>query len=184
MRRSISLCAAALLCGSTSLAAQAALPAGPMRQLDWLVGEWQGAGTMTRGPGQRVEGSIVERATSHAGGYAMTLSGLGKAAVPGGDSIVVHDAFAMLWHDADAGRFRLKTFRANGHTVDADIEVGERRIVWGFPDPRAGQIRFTVALTPEGRWHEVGEFSRDGATWMKFFEMTLSRVGKQANAAH
>ena len=184
MRSLISLCAAALLAGTGPLAAQGALPPGPMRQLDWLVGEWHGAGTMTRGPGQQVEGSIVERATSHAGGYALTLSGLGKAAVPGGDSVVVHDAFAMLWHDADSGRFHLKTFRANGHTVDADIEVGERRIVWGFPEPRAGQIRFTVALTPEGRWHEIGEFSRDGATWTKFFEMTLRRVEQEANAAH
>ena len=184
MRPLISLCAAALLAGAGPLAAQGALPPGPMRQLDWLVGEWRGAGTMMRGPGQQVEGSIVERATSHAGGHALTLTGLGKAAVPGNDSVVVHDAFAMLWHDAEAGKFRLKTFRATGHTVDADIEVGERRIVWGFPDPRAGQIRFTVSLTPEGRWHEVGELSRDGATWMKFFEMTLSRVEKQANAAH
>jgi hypothetical protein len=35
--------------------------------------------------------------------------------------------------------------------------------------------RFTITLTPAGEWWEIGEFSRDGTTWTKFFEMTLKK---------
>ena len=175
MRPLIALCAAATLAGAGSLAAQAPL-ASPMRQLDWLVGEWHGNGNMMIGPGRQHDASVVEHAEVHAGGHALTLDGLGKA-LQGRDSIVVHSAFAVIWHDAEAARFRIKAFRATGHTVDADITVGDGSIVWGFDDPRAGRVRFTVTRTPEGRWHEVGEASRDGTTWMKFFEMSLVRLG-------
>jgi hypothetical protein len=37
-------------------------------------------------------------------------------------------------------------------------------------------MRFTVRLNEKGQWFEVGEFSRDGKAWQKFFEMTLERV--------
>lgn len=171
----------AALAGALPLAAQAPAEPTAMRRLAWLAGEWQGTGTMMRGPGQQHEGSIVERAAFHAGGHALTFEGLGKAAVAGGDSIVVHDAFGVIWHDGTD--FRLKAFRASGHTVDPDIEVTENRIVWAF-DERVGRIRFTVSHLPDGRWHEIGEMSRDGTTWLKFFEMDLTRVEKQAHSAH
>ncbi len=39
-----------------------------------------------------------------------------------------------------------------------------------------GKTRFTLDFT-DGKWHEIGEFSRDGGqNWMKNFEMTLSRA--------
>ncbi|HEU4829788.1 MAG TPA: hypothetical protein VFT04_11400 [Gemmatimonadales bacterium] len=164
--------------GALPLAAQVAAPAGGMRQLDWLIGEWNGTGTMSMGTGRQHEGSIVERATRHAGGHAITLEGLGKAAQAAGDSIVVHDAFALIWYDAGANAFRMKTFRATGHTVEPEIAVSAGKIVWGFTDPRAGRIRFTVTHLPDDRWHEVGEASRDGTTWMKFFEMNLTRAAR------
>jgi hypothetical protein len=164
--------------GALPLAAQASAPATAMAQLDWLMGEWNGMGTMAMGPGQQHEASIVERATRHAGGHAITLEGLGKAAAASGDSIVVHNAFAVLWHDTDTKTFRMKAFRATGHTVEPEIAVSDSSIVWGFTDPRAGRIRFTVTHLPDGRWHEIGEASRDGTTWMKFFEMNLTRAAR------
>jgi hypothetical protein len=175
--------ALAAAAGALPLAAQASAPVTAMQQLDWLVGEWTGMGTMAMGPSQQHEGSIVERATRHAGGHAITLEGLGKAAQASGDSIVVHNAFAVLWYDAEAKAFRMKAFRATGHTVDPEIAVSEGKIVWGFTDPRAGRIRFTVTHLPDDRWHEVGEASRDSTTWTKFFEMNLTRVEKQAHSA-
>jgi hypothetical protein len=37
------------------------------------------------------------------------------------------------------------------------------------------RIRYTIRLDDKGRWFEIGERSTDGATWTKFFEMTLAR---------
>jgi len=148
-----------------------------MKQLDWIVGRWTGAGTMATGPGQRHNASVVETATLHAGGHVLVLQGLGKVKVEGkSEEMVVHDAFATIWHDSTG--FRMQTFRSNGEVLRPEISVADRKVVWGFQDPRAGRIRFTVTLTEDGEWHEVGDASRDnGANWMRFFEMKLRRAG-------
>ncbi len=54
--------------------------------------------------------------------------------------------------------------------------VSENTLVWGFENPRAGTIRFTIKLNEKGQWFEIGEISRDGKAWQKFFKMTLSRT--------
>jgi hypothetical protein len=54
--------------------------------------------------------------------------------------------------------------------------VGEKNLVWAFRSPRGGDARFTIRLTEKDQWQEIDEFSQDGKTWDKFFEMTLQRV--------
>ena len=175
--RPMVLLTAALVAGSPTarpLAAQAVTaavePAG-MKPLDWLVGRWTGTGSMVTGPGARKEAAARETATRHAGGHVLMLEGLGTAA--NGD--VVHDAFAVLWYDAEKGTHRMRGFRANGHALETDVTVTDRQITWGFQDPRGARIRFTVTHTESDQWHEVGEYSADGAAWHPFMEMTLSR---------
>lgn len=148
-----------------------------MQKLDFMVGEWQGEGTMDFGPGDRRASKVKEVVQRKAGGHVLMIEGLGKASVPGKDEeMVVHDAFAMIWYDNESKQFRMQAFRAAGGSVNPSITVDDKTIVWGFRDPRAGQIRFTIKLDEAGRWNEIGESSRDGATWRKFFEMTLRRV--------
>ncbi len=147
-----------------------------MRKLDFLVGEWEGEGWMNFGP-ERRQARVKESVQAKVGGSVLLIEGLGKARAPDKDEeIVVHSAFASLWYDGEAKRFRMMAWRATGESVDADITVGARNVVWGFRDPRAGQIRFTIKLDDAGRWFEIGEISRDGTSWTKFFEMTLKRV--------
>jgi len=153
---------------SAQAVTQAADPA-EMKALDWLVGRWTGAGSVSRGPGGRMDALVRESATRHAGGHVLVLEGLGTS---GTDT--VHNAFAVIWYDTTAATHRMRAFRSNGHIVDSDLAVTERGIVWGFQEP-SGMIRFTVTRTDEGKWHEVGEFSRDGSTWHRFMEMTLTR---------
>ena len=38
-----------------------------------------------------------------------------------------------------------------------------------------GKVRYTITRTAEGAWFEIGEYSRDGQQWAKFFEMTLTK---------
>jgi hypothetical protein len=147
-----------------------------MRKLDFLLGAWEGEGWTDFGSGQRRAVNVKESVQSKAEGSVLTLEGLGKARAPGKDEeIVVHSAFGVVWYDGEAKRFRMMAWR-EGRSVDADITVGEKSLVWGFRDQRAGQIRFTIKLDEAGRWFEIGEISRDGMTWNKFFEMTLKRV--------
>lgn len=148
-----------------------------MRKLDFLLGAWEGEGWMDFGPGQRRAANVKESVQSKAEGSILTFEGLGKAKAPGKDEeIVVHNAFGIVWYDGDAQRFRMMAWRS-GRAMDADIEVGEKSLIWGFHDQRAGQIRFTIKLDEAGRWAEIGEISRDGTSWNKFFEMKLNRAG-------
>ena len=148
-----------------------------MRKLDFLVGEWEGDGWIEFGPGQRHTFRQKESIQSKVGGHVLLVEGLGKGKLQSaGEESVVHNAFAVVSFDKEAKRFRFLAWRATGDSVDADVTVAEKSLVWGFRDPRAGQIRFTIKLDGAGRWFEIGETSRDGQTWRKFFEMTLQKV--------
>jgi hypothetical protein len=156
--------------------AQSAGNSAEMRKLDFLLGAWEGEGWMEVGPGQRHAVNVKESVQGKAEGAVLTLEGLGKAKSPGKDEeTVVHNAFGVVWYDGEARRFRMLSWRA-GRSMDADITVGEKSLVWGFRDQRAGQIRFTIKLDEAGRWFEIGEMSRDGMSWNKFFEMRLKRA--------
>lgn len=151
--------------------------ASEMRKLDFLIGEWEGDGWIEFGPGQRHTFKQKESIQSKVGGHALLIEGLGKGKLQStGEERVVHIAFAVVSYDKEAKRFRFLAWRATGDSVDTDVAVAEKSLVWGFRDPRAGQIRFTIKLDGAGRWLEIGETSRDGQTWRKFFEMTLQKV--------
>ncbi|HKQ74813.1 MAG TPA: hypothetical protein VJ810_14060 [Blastocatellia bacterium] len=148
-----------------------------MRKLDFLIGAWEGESWIEFGAGQRRAAKVKESVQGKAGGSVLLIEGLGKAKTPGKDEeIVVHSAFATVWYDGRGKRFRMTAWRATGDAVDADITVGDKKLVWGFRDSRAGLIRFTITLDALGRWFEIGEISRDGTNWNKFFEMTLKRA--------
>lgn len=160
-----------------SLAQSAAPPAtGEMKKLDFLVGRWRGEGWIMLGPNRRHTFRQTEEVERKAGGTVLLIEGLGKSTDPGNAGATVHSAFAVVSYDRDAKVFRWRAFRADGSSVDAEATVSENTLVWGFRDPRGGSVRFTVRLNEKGQWFEVGEMSRDGQTWMKFFEMTLNRV--------
>jgi hypothetical protein len=80
----------------------------------------------------------------------------------------------VIWWDPAASRFEMFAMRAGGPPIRTQPTVEENRLVWGFQD-RGATIRFTLTRTPAGQWHEVGEWSTDGAAWTQFFEMTLTR---------
>lgn len=159
------------------LAAQASdVLTGPMEPLNFLLGEWRGEGWMVTGPESRETSDVLERATAKLGGSILVLEGLGTREVDG-ETEVVHDALGIVAHDPESGAYTMRAYRTmNGRVawLDADVEVGEGTLIWGYEDPGAGQVRFTLRLTTDGRWHEVGEATRDGVNWFQFFEMTLS----------
>ena len=173
MRWTVSLLAAAL-------ALPAAAPAQPpapdpqlaekMRALDFLAGEWEGEAWIQMGPEREVV-SQHETVEWAAGGEVLVVKGKGRQ----GDA-VVHDALALFAWDPRAGRYVIWAYRGGaGPTPSPTVEVGERRVVWGFDTP-AGSSRFTITLDDAGRWVETGEWSTDGGTtWRPFFGMTLTR---------
>lgn len=171
---------AALLLSALTLTSAAQAPPPPqaaeMKRLDFLVGRWEGEGWIALRPGGRHTFRQAENVERKLDGAALLVEGVGRSKDPGSAGAVVHNAFAVVSYDRKAGAFRWYALRAGGDPVDTQLKVAENTLSWAAPNPGGGGARFTVRLNEKGQWVEVGEFSRDGKTWQKFFEMTLDRV--------
>lgn len=149
-----------------------------MRKLDWWIGEWKGDSSIQMGPGKSEKTLQTERVESKTGGKTLLIQGTGKRKLEDGAAgDVVHDALAVVSWDEAKKRYRFDAWTARDGYVEAWLEAGEGHTAkWGFDTPQGGKIRYDIDLTDKGEWHEVGQFSRDGNQWVKFFEMTLARV--------
>lgn len=145
-----------------------------MQKLSFMVGTWEGEGWMMLGPGNRQTSHVTETAELKLEGTLLVLEGLGKSQ-DSEEERIVHHALGIISYDAATERYLMRAYRAGGQFIDADLTVGDQSLIWGFTDPKAGEIRYTFSLTESGQWHEVGEISRDGENWFQFFEMTLDR---------
>ena len=153
-----------------------AFPADEMKKLDFLVGEWKGEAWYQLGP-KREYALQHETITPKAGGTALLIEGNGRRKMEDGSAgEVVHDALAMLRWDEQAKQYRFSTAVAGRGTAEPTFEMtGPNKAVWTMAVPQ-GKMRYTISLTEKGEWFEIGEFSRDGEKWSKFFEMTLQKV--------
>jgi hypothetical protein len=177
MRKTIG---ALLLCVMSSASMQAQTPNSEareaMKRVSFMIGQWKGEGWAQFGPGQRQTVTALESVQLRLGGEVLLIEGLGKNKDANHTDVVGHDALAFLYYDEKARIFRFQAHRAGGIHVDTEAKLIDRGFSWSFQDERAGTLRFTMKLTDKGEWFEIGEASRDGKSWFKFFEMTLQRV--------
>jgi hypothetical protein len=143
-----------------------------MSSLEWLEGKWSGNAWAQLGPDVRETAKVHETAEFRLDRTLLILEGLGKNE----DGSVVHAAIGVISFDPSKDEYVMRAYRPGGIHVDADIEITESGLVWGFEHPQAGRMRYTVTHTEAGEWKEAGEMSRDaGETWFPFFGMTLTR---------
>ena len=148
-----------------------------MKKLDFLLGQWKGEGWMEFAPGQRRTFKGTEVVQSKLDGLLLAVEGVHRGqAGDKGKEVVVHNAFGLVSYDDKAKRYRFQAFTGRGNYEDVEAKVSERQLVWGMKIPQFGDVRYTIKLDDKGRWLEIGEVSRDGNTWRKYFEMTLQRV--------
>ena len=144
-----------------------------MAALSFMVGTWEGDGEMRRGPEVQFS-QVLEKVTMKLDGTALLIEGLGTyQSEENGEVITAHEAIGLIWYDATEGSYRMKALTP-GRETDADFELTETGIKWGFSTP-GGEVRYSAEYT-EDSWLETGTFSRDGETWMPFFSMNLQRV--------
>jgi hypothetical protein len=157
-------------------AAQAETERAEMKKVEFLVGEWDGEGWVAFGPGPHKTFTIHESVQRRLDGLVVVLEGVGRSPGPGGQERITHQALATVAYDPRARVYRLSAYREGSGFTNAEAKVATNSLIWGFSDPRAGDIRFTIRLDDQGRWTETGETSRDGGkSWHQFLEMTLHR---------
>lgn len=143
-----------------------------MQKLSDLVGRWEGAGWMQRGPGEPDKTLSTETVESRLGGRILVVEGLHHAQED--PSQVVHHALGVISYDEAAGHYKFRTYLANGRGGEHEMRLEGDDILWFIETPQ-GKIRYTIRIE-DGMWHEIGEMSRDGETWRKFFGMDLQKM--------
>jgi hypothetical protein len=166
-----------LAAGAASAQPPNAAHKAEMKKLEFLAGKWRGDATISRGK----ESTVVKQTEDvqfKLDGTVLLVEGTGRGKLPGRDEEgVVFNALAVISYDAAEKKHRIKAYRMEGASVEADLTFTDKGFAWGFSPPGGKvQVRYTMTLTPRGEWHEVGEYSQDGQTWNRFFEMTLTRV--------
>jgi hypothetical protein len=172
MRRTIVFMLFVLFClpASAADAPNKAAHQAAMQKLAFMVGEWTGSGSIAMGPGPRQAFAQSEHIQFKHDGTLLLIEGQGKSPETGA---IVHDALAVVTFDAASGKYKFRSFAAVGRFADTEATVSGNVMTWSL---NAGpqKIRYTITVD-NGAWHEVGERSADGATWIPFFEMTLKR---------
>ena len=166
---------AATLCVTGELAAQAPDPAAvqaAIAKLDFMVGRWRGEAWQLRGS-ERVQTQMRETVERKLGGAVLLVEGRGAIVAPGAEERVVHHALGVISWDPRTSSYTLRSYLATGQSGDFAVTLVDGGVSWTREVP-GGSIRNTARFTSD-EWHEVGEFSRDGATWTQVMELRLKR---------
>jgi hypothetical protein len=149
-----------------------------MQRLAFIVGEWSGDARMTLGPGRTENFRQTERVRFALGGQVLVIDGIGRTLKEGSVGDTAFQAFGVLdWRPDRGYQLRSMTHEGREGTFAVTPLAEGQGFVWGFEVP-GGRTRYTIRLTPEGEWHERGEFSRDGQQWIPTMEMRLRRVAR------
>ncbi|HUR98427.1 MAG TPA: hypothetical protein VMZ26_10220, partial [Pyrinomonadaceae bacterium] len=131
----------------------------------------KGSGWYIAQGGKRETFTSSETVQNKIDGLALLVEG--KHTNPEGK--VVHETLAVLNYDEAAKIYKFATFLATGPTGTYDWKVVPTGYEWGFRTPNGGTLKYLIK-TDANVWLETGEFSMDGKTWAKIFEMKLDRV--------
>lgn len=142
---------------------------GEMKNVESLIGQWKGSGWIQQGE-KRETFSGTENVQRKIDGLALLIEGKFANA----EGKVIHETMAVLSYDAKNSKYNFRTYLASGRSGDFDFKTISDGYEWGF-QMQAMTIRYTIK-TANNTWQEIGEFSKDGKTWMKFFEMKLEKV--------
>ncbi len=150
-----------------------------MRPLHFMVGVWEGEGWIQMGPDRREVFAGREVVELRLDGTVMLIEGIHRSASgEAGEPVVVHHALAVLSPSSDGGYlFRSWLFNREGGEFRGRVE--DDAFIWGTTTPR-GEMRYTIRLDEQARWHEIGELIGPGGESRQFFEMTLRRTGQPA----
>ena len=144
-----------------------------MDRLEFMVGRWRGEAWMQRGA-ERVKTTMTETVERKLGGVVLQVEGLGVIPAAGGaEARTVHHALAVISFDPQAGTYGLRSYIATGQAGDFVVTLIPGGVSWSREVP-GGKVRNTARIGG-GEWNEIGEFSRDGVTWMQIMDIRLRR---------
>lgn len=141
-----------------------------MLPLAFMDGAWRGAAWTILPSGEKHTLTQTERVGPFLDGSVKVVEGKGYEA----DGKVGFNAFATISYNPATRAYTMHSY-AQGNSGDFALRPTADGFVWEIP---AGQmtIRYT-AVIKDGTWKEVGDRIMPGKEPVRFFEMTLKRIG-------
>jgi hypothetical protein len=141
-----------------------------LARLSFMDGVWRGQATTALPSGEKKTVTQTERIGPFLDGAVRVIEGRGYDA----DGKVAFNAFGILSYDPAKKAITMRSY-AMGMAGDFAYSPAD----WGYvcEIPAGGlTIRYTAAVHG-GKWHEIGERVVTGGDAVRFFDMTLTRVG-------
>jgi hypothetical protein len=140
-----------------------------MKKLDYMAGVWEGEGWIEMGSRMTFRGTeTVQRKLN---GLALLVEG----AFVSPQNVPVHTTLAVISYDPKTNKYDFDTWLGTGSSGEHELVLLDNGWQWEIHPPMGGVIRYTMTLTEAGEWLEIGERSKDGTEWKKFFEMKLKK---------
>jgi len=141
-----------------------------MKNFSWLEGSWEGIAWTQMGP-QRDTFQMTENISFELDRTIIEIEGIGEDQ----SGELAHHAKAVISYNANTQKYQWHAWRIPGGIFsENEPQLSENGFTWAMEVPQ-GKIRYSVTHTDDDGWFETGEFSGDGESWTKFFEMDLKR---------
>ena len=141
-----------------------------MTRLAFLDGVWRGPAVTILPDGGKHEITQTERVGPFLDGSVKVMEGRGYEA----DGKLAFNAFGTVSYDGASKAYTLHS-NAQGYAGDFVLTPSADGFAWTIA---AGPMTIHyVATVKNGVWHEVGDRVMPGKDPVRFFEMTLKRVG-------
>ena len=141
-----------------------------LAKLAFMDGVWRGPASTIEPGGTKHEVIQTERVGPMLDGAVKVVEGRGYDA----DGNVAFNALGIISYDPGKQAYSMRSY-AMGNAGDFVLTPTADGFTWEIP---AGPmtIRYN-AVVKDGTWHEVGDRIAPGQEPVRFFEMTLTRVG-------
>lgn len=141
-----------------------------MARLAILDGIWRGKGSIVLPDGKKHEIVQTERVGPFLDGTVKMVEGRGHEP----DGKVSFNALGIISYDPDKQVYSMHSY-AQGHAGDFVVTPLADGFAWDIP---AGPMTIKyVAIVKDGVWHETGDRVLPGKEPVRFFDMTLKRLG-------
>ncbi len=108
-----------------------------MKKLNFLVGEWKGAGWIIAPDGKRSEFIQAENIQYKVGGLTLLIEGKGQDKSSSTD---IFEALAVISYDEKAKIYRMRSYTTEGRSGEAEAKLIEDGLEWGMQFP-GGRFR-------------------------------------------
>lgn len=154
-----------------TIAAALATQRDAMAALAFMDGVWRGPAWTLLPSGEKHSITQTERIGPFLDGSVKVIEGKGYEA----DGTVSFNSFATIHYNAANRNYTMRSY-AQGRVGDFAITPTPTGFVWTIPAGPTMTIRYTTTIK-DGTWHEVGDRVVTDQPPVRFFEMTLKRLG-------